>query len=180
MKTLRTFADRGDRPAHGCSRTSEGAVRLYSIDVPGAAATYADGNSTHEIAGEFDDEDGNTHGFVLSKGVFHRVDVPNAKLHQRQRDQRERRPFRALHQGQQIPRLLLEKRGLTMLDPPGSILSAANFLNAHGQVVGIYRSPDNTRHGFLWSQGVFTTLDPPGASRPWGATPWGSTTSVRS
>ena len=51
-----------------------------TIDVPGATATAANGNSTHEIAGEYADADGNTHGFVLSKGVFTTIDVPGARL----------------------------------------------------------------------------------------------------
>jgi hypothetical protein len=38
-----------------------------TIDVPGSKATAANGNSMHEIVGEFDDADGNTHGFVLNK-----------------------------------------------------------------------------------------------------------------
>jgi hypothetical protein len=49
-----------------------------TIDVPGSTRTAANGNSTHEIAGEFDDKAGNTHGFVLSKGVFTQIDVPGA------------------------------------------------------------------------------------------------------
>ena len=52
------------------------------IDVPGATATYADGNSAHEIVGEYIDEDGNTHGFVLNKGDLlphiDPFDVPDA------------------------------------------------------------------------------------------------------
>src|SRR6185369_18020457 len=38
------------------------------LDVPGAARTAANGNSTTAVAGEFDDANGNTHGFLLSKG----------------------------------------------------------------------------------------------------------------
>ena len=41
-----------------------------TIDVPDAASTAANGNSTHEIAGEDIDANGKTHGFVLNKGVF--------------------------------------------------------------------------------------------------------------
>ena len=41
-----------------------------TYDVPGSTRTAVNANSTHAIAGEFDDADGNTHGFVLSNGVF--------------------------------------------------------------------------------------------------------------
>src|SRR3954453_12182149 len=78
MMTLRTLA----AVALGLLLGVPGAARAQyvftPIDVPGAAATYANGDSTHEIVGEFDDEDGNTHGFVLSKGVFTQFDVPGA------------------------------------------------------------------------------------------------------
>src|SRR5689334_16120691 len=49
-----------------------------TIDVPGATRTAANGNSTTALAGGFDDADGNTHGFVLSKAGFATVDVPGA------------------------------------------------------------------------------------------------------
>jgi hypothetical protein len=46
-----------------------------TFDVPNATATAANGNSTNAIAGQFDDANGNTHGFVLNKGVFTQIDV---------------------------------------------------------------------------------------------------------
>ena len=46
--------------------------------MPGSTSTAANGNSTHEIAGEFDDAGGSTHGFVLSQGVFTTINVPGA------------------------------------------------------------------------------------------------------
>src|SRR5258708_39522625 len=49
------------------------------VDVPGAASTAVNGNSTTAVVGEFDDEDGNTHGFVYSKGVLTQIDVPGAR-----------------------------------------------------------------------------------------------------
>ena len=48
------------------------------IDVPGATATAANANSTHEIAGQFAGMDGIFHGFVLNKGVFTTIDFPGA------------------------------------------------------------------------------------------------------
>ena len=46
-----------------------------TIDVPDSTRTAANANSTHEVVGEFDDADGNTHGFVLSKGTYTQIDV---------------------------------------------------------------------------------------------------------
>src|SRR5689334_17064518 len=49
-----------------------------TYDVPGSTRTAVNGNSPYAIAGEFDDVGGNTHGFVLSNGVFTEIDVPGA------------------------------------------------------------------------------------------------------
>ena len=46
-----------------------------TIDVPDSTRTAANANSTHEVVGEFDDADGNTHGFVLSTGTYTQIDV---------------------------------------------------------------------------------------------------------
>ena len=62
-----------------------------------------------------------------------------------------------------------EAKGVfTTLDPPGAVRTQAEFLNAQGQVVGVYRDANQTRHGFIWSKGVFTTFDVPGAAAPLG------------
>ncbi len=41
-------------------------------------------------------------------------------------------------------------------------------LNAQSIVVGVYRDAANTRHGFIWSKGTFTTIDHPDAAAPAG------------
>jgi len=48
-----------------------------TIDVPGATTTRALGINSHEIVGLFEDTKG-THGFILSKNIFTRFDVPGA------------------------------------------------------------------------------------------------------
>ena len=57
---------------------------------------------------------------------------------------------------------------ITTLDPPGAVRTQAEFLNEHGEVVGVYRDANQTRHGFTWSKGVFTTFDVPGSAAPLG------------
>src|SRR5947209_15506358 len=44
-----------------------------TYDVPGSTRTAINGNSPYAIAGEFDDASGNTHGFVLSNGIFTQI-----------------------------------------------------------------------------------------------------------
>ncbi len=40
-------------------------LHIATIDPPGSTRTSVDGNSEHAIAGEFDDKNGKTHGFIL-------------------------------------------------------------------------------------------------------------------
>ena len=46
--------------------------------------------------------------------------------------------------------------------------------------MGVYRDASQTRHGFTWSKGVFTTFDVPGSVPPSGPGASGSTTMARS
>src|SRR5206468_5635580 len=61
----------------GAPELARAQYAFTQIDVPGATATYADGNTMQRVVGEFDDENG-THGFVLSRGVFEQFDAPGA------------------------------------------------------------------------------------------------------
>ena len=148
------------------------AFNFTTIDVPGADSTAANANSPNAIAGEYDDAGGITHGFILRRGVFttfnasapsdvvsstiiNGINAPgqlagtytgSSRLH-------------AFFCGQGAC-----GQSVTTLDPPNSIRSQGGFLNAQGQVVGTYRTPDNHRHGFLWSHGAFimTPFNVPG------------------
>jgi uncharacterized membrane protein len=63
----------------------------------------------------------------------------------------------------------------TSIDPPGAIFSEAVDINSRGQIVGRFYDgsicdfanacvlSDGHDHGFLLSQGEFTTIDPPGS-----------------
>src|SRR5260370_35408711 len=61
----------------------------------------------------------------------------------------------------------------TPIDAPGSIgtipglETAPHSINDLGQIVGSYYSVnDNLRHGFLYTNGVFSTIDAPGGGSP--------------
>ncbi|HEY5744877.1 MAG TPA: hypothetical protein VIU12_02265, partial [Chryseolinea sp.] len=138
-----------------------------TIDVPGATAQSANGNSTHEVAGDFTDNDG-THGFVLSKGVFTTVNVPGAKLTQ---INGINAPGRFAGTYSETGDLATNARGyfsskgdFVTIHPPQSSRTQVGFLNAQGQVVGAFR--DNTasqkRRGFIWKDGHFTIFNVPG------------------
>lgn len=63
---------------------------------------------------------------------------------------------------------LLIKRGKFLPLAPKTLLATTNSeafkTNDRGDVVGAFVSDDGLTHGFLWSQGVLTTLDFPGAN----------------
>lgn len=59
--------------------TAGRAPGLSTIDVPGASFTSATGiNPQGDIVGQYDDEAGRRHGFLLVDGAFTTIDYPNA------------------------------------------------------------------------------------------------------
>jgi hypothetical protein len=58
--------------------------------------------------------------------------------------------------------------GFTVIDLPGSTFTEARGINDRGEIVGDY---DAGRHGFLLSDGTFTTIDSPACPVPF---PFGS------
>jgi uncharacterized membrane protein len=138
-----------------------------TIDFPDSTRTAANAISTHEVVGEFDDADGNTHGFVLSKGTYTQIDVPGASV-TTVNGINANGEFVGLYVdvvGDGLPHAFLWSKGVFTkpLEPPGAIRSAAGTINAQGQVVGTYRheSDPARRLGFLWSKGAFTTFRVP-------------------
>src|SRR5262249_15707304 len=138
------------------------------IHVPGSRRTAANGNSTHEIVGEYDDANGDTHGFILDKSGFTPVDVSGAVV----------TTVNGVNAVGQLAGIYIDAGGfhgffwnngvVTTIDGPGAIRTLAFFLTAQAHVVGTYRSPDNKRHGYIWDNGNFTTLNVPGDSSPLG------------
>src|SRR5437763_17061081 len=52
----------------------------------------------------------------------------------------------------------------TLDDPSANNNTQAFGINASGQIVGQYTDASNHTHGFLYSNGTYTTLDDPSAS----------------
>jgi len=160
-----SVARAGGAPSAEGNAASEDSYTFTTVDVVDSLGTSVNANSTHAVAGDFDDADGNTHGFVLRKGVFTQIDVPypdaistsingiNAKgvLAGTYFDDNWRR----------IHAFTSSNGVFTVLDPPGSTESQGGFINGRGEVVGGYRDVNNVRHAFLWRKGVFATIDPP-------------------
>jgi probable HAF family extracellular repeat protein len=146
------------------------AFNFTTIDVPGSSKTIANGNSTNKIAGEYDDANGYTHGFILSKGVYTTIDVPSAASTTVNGISANDQFTGTYNNGTRNYAYFQSKKGIiTTLDPllpapSKSIESQGGFLNAQGNVVGGYRDDKRVRHAFLWSDGFFTTIDPPNGS----------------
>jgi len=52
----------------------------------------------------------------------------------------------------------------TQLDPPGSVSTEADDINAQGQIIGFFFDAAGREHGWLFQDGSFTQVDFPGAS----------------
>jgi uncharacterized membrane protein len=155
-----------------------------TIDYPHATFTAANAlNPNGEIVGQFDDADGNTHGFTLVKGKFTQFDVPHAVVTTLNGDNASGELGGNYVASDGVPHAFIWRKGvLTTLDPPHALRSAGTVPNSQGQAVGTYRtctSPANadlahctdpgsnfTRHGFLFSKGTYTKLDVPAAIDP--------------
>jgi hypothetical protein len=59
---------------------------------------------------------------------------------------------------------LLQGSNLTTFTAPNGIFTIAGDINDSGAIVGIYLDPNFVSHGFLYENGVFTSIDDPLAS----------------
>jgi uncharacterized membrane protein len=120
------------------------------------------------------DEDGapasNTfHAFLLDDGEFTTIDPPGASgafTVATSINDREQIVGYYLDAGGIFHAFLRDKKGVfTTIDHPDSPQGTVVFdINNRGQIVGTYADAGETVHGFLLDKGVFTTIDPPGAS----------------
>jgi probable HAF family extracellular repeat protein len=133
------------------------------IDVPGATGTQANGNSTNQIVGEYDDADG-THGFVWSNGVFTntKINFPGA-IFTSVNGINASGQLTGTYYGEggfPMRRAFFESNGnfTTVLPQVSNVIrSQGGFINAQGQAVGAYRDATKA-YGFIWRNFTFTTL----------------------
>src|SRR5436305_1921182 len=110
------------------------------LDAPGASSTAANGNSPHDIVGEFDDEDGNIHGFVLSKGTYTTIDAPGADGVTVCQGINNAGQVAGLYQDEDGTShgFVLYKGVYTTVDVPGALWTEVYSINAQGKIVGAY------------------------------------------
>ncbi len=144
--------------------------KYTQIDVPGASVTTVNGiNANGEFVGSYSVGGELPHAFLWSKGVFTAPLEPpgavrsaagtiNAQSQVVGTYRHESDPARRLG-------FLWSKGAFTTFrvpdDGPGG--TTVFSINERGQIAGSYLDPDDNRHGFLLSHGVYTTIDVPGA-----------------
>jgi uncharacterized membrane protein len=140
--------------------------------------TAVNGNSTNAIVGEFDDDMNppNTHGFILSGGVYTQINAANCP-----RGPVSGTMLNGINASGQLVGTYADtscttghafffsgnsfnnRNNYTTVDPKPNVRSQGGFINTQGQVVGTYRTSASAtapaRSGFLWQSGSF--ISPP-------------------
>ena len=174
--------DRGDIVGHYSLPTSPTVRHGYllrngvftSFDPPGSIRTNTLGiNDRRDIVGRFVGPDGKTHGFLLRDGEFTTIDYPGATETDLWKINRRGQIVGAFRTGDGKSHLFVFRKGaFTAIDLPGvvDISPDKGNINSRGDVVGVYCAiapcvlAPTGNHGFLLSEGNFTTLDVPGSA----------------
>jgi len=139
------------------------AATYVSIDVPGATFTRAYGiNDTGQIVGDYLDSSGRLHGFRLSGGRFTKINVPGSDGTTDARGISDNGLIVGQYEQSFIYGFLRQRGSYTKIQYPSAQLTFARGINHAGQVVGYYVKNilhDPRTHGFVFSGGVYTTLD---------------------
>jgi probable HAF family extracellular repeat protein len=106
-----------------------------TVQFPGALSTEPVGvNNRRQIVGTYVDSSNTAHGFLLDRSVFTTIDHPDAA-----------------------------PRGSPDFASGATLGTAAFGINNRGQIVGQYGDASGRIHAFLLADGVFTTIEAPGA-----------------
>jgi uncharacterized membrane protein len=151
---------------------SHGAFTI--IDVPGATATLAFGvNNRGDVVGRYTDTAGVFHGYLLRHGRFSTIDPPGSLLTSaRGIDDLGRIVGFYLPSDGVFRGFLLDARGFRDIVVPDANTTPGTFEGGTGsfdidnleRIVGGYVDTSEVFHGFLLNNGVFTSVDPPGAT----------------
>ena len=159
-----------------------------SIDFPDSFGTEAYGiNAAGEIVGVYWDAQGaaiGSHGFLLSGGRFTRIDHPHAVVTRALgiNDSGQIVGVYTLRRPCGIPGcessgryahedghgFVYAQGRFTNVDFPGAAhgeQTAANAINAAGQLAGTYFDRNYVAHGFLLTKGNYSSVDVPGSSQ---------------
>jgi uncharacterized membrane protein len=149
--------------------------KFTKIDYPGATSTIAFGiNNTGDITGQYITASGAVRGFILSDGTFHTVYVnggPNIGVRGAQDNGRVMIGDVMLTSDQSTRGYRKLSNDVLLLDPPGTIFpcSHARAINERGDIAGAFGIVNSAaechapNHGFVFKNGVYDIIDPPGS-----------------
>jgi hypothetical protein len=133
-----------------------------SVDFPGAVWTHCAAINDRDVTACFYlDSMGNIHSFTVSDGNFTGFAVPGA-FDTIAQDINERGEIVGLYDDDAGGHsFVLLDDSFSTLDVPGAMYTEAVGVDARGTVVGDYGDAAGNTHGFVYSNGTFTTVDDP-------------------
>jgi len=149
--------------------------QFTKIDFPGAIATRAFGiNNTGDITGQYTTQSGAVLGFILRDGTFHKIhlqDTDVTSAYGAEDSGRVTVGDIVLSADSSLRGFVVNKGVVLLLDPPGTIFpcSHARGINERGDVAGAFGIVHNAdechgpQHGFVFRQGEYDAIDPPGS-----------------
>ena len=143
------------------SAAGAGDENFITIDFPGATQTLALGiNPRGDIVGAYLNDDGVTHGFLLSGREFTPIDFPSSSF-TFARGINPHGDIVGQYGSAGVNHGFLLSRGeFTSIDVPGALDETHAWkINDRGQIVGGYAGADGKNHVFLLRKGEFTTID---------------------
>lgn len=137
----------------GRSVNAAPSYNFTTIDVPSSVRTEAyDINDAGQVVGSYIDHTGAIHGFLYSGGAYTTLPFPATGIN---------------NVGQIVMELVGSGSALytggsyTPINAPLGVRTYALHVNDSGKVVGSYYDSIGTLHGFLYSDGTYTTVDNP-------------------
>jgi probable HAF family extracellular repeat protein len=131
--------------------------RFTRIDVPGAVYTDARGiNARGEVVGTYADADGVSHGFLLRKNVFSRIDFPTAAVTEGARAINARGDIVGLFTDERsvLHGFLYRDGVFTQIDHPSGSPTSVLGINNAGDLLGSSLDADGNESAFIvrnWS-----------------------------
>lgn len=150
--------------AHGYLQDGD---NLTSVEIPNTRRTFPSAiSNSGAIVGGYSDLNRVIHGFILDHGTVTTVDFPGAIL-TTIIDINDRGDVVGAFENPDfgIHGFILDRNGLRAIDNPAETLTSTQAAGiSNGKLVGgFFLDADVNFHGFTFSDGVFTSVDIPGA-----------------